>query len=101
MISSSIRHSRSAQRRPWRSLSSNCSALARPSASAALSRCASNGAQFALATGVVLGEFFDLGGQRAHVDQIVRGPGGVFGRRASVVIEGEGSHKHPIAEAER
>ena len=58
-------------------------------------------AQFLVAAAMRLDQVFDFGGQRARVDQIVRAPGGVLGRGARTVIDGEGGHAHPIAEAGR
>ena len=57
--------------------------------------------QFALAAAVRLDQLLQVGGQRACVDQIARAPGGVLGRGARNLIDGKGSHGHPIAEVGR
>ena len=57
-------------------------------------------AQFLVAAAMGLDQVFQFGGQRARIDQVIRAPGRVLGRGARTVIDGEGGHAHPIAEAE-
>ena len=57
--------------------------------------------QFLLAAAVRLDQLLQFAGQRACVDQIVRAPGGVPGRGVRNLIDGKGSHGHPIAEVGR
>ena len=77
-----MRHSRSAQRRPWRSLSSSCSACGaavgqRAPSAAARPRVRSS----LLGAGMLVGELCELGGDRARVEQL--------GVVAAAVSEGE------------
>ena len=88
MISSCMPQSRSAQRRPWRSLSSRSSARVRASVSADLQALSHGGAQLALA-GVRGGERLEVGDDCRAVDQFdgARGALGIeHHARAGVVV---------------
>ena len=69
MISSCIWHSRSAQRRPWRSLSSSCSACARACASADFRRCATAVRNSRSRPAWVSASAFEVGDDCRAVDQ--------------------------------
>ena len=76
MISSWVWHSRSAQRRPWRSLSSNCSALGAGLGQRDFEAARDGGAQFALAPGMGFGKGFEVGDDRRAIDEFGRGTRG-------------------------
>ena len=92
MISSSSRHSRSAQRRPWRSLQQQLLGLGAAFVERGLQPLRQRGAQFALAAAMGLGEAFQVGGDGADIDQLARVPGRMLGRRARAGFEGERGH---------
>ena len=73
MISSCIWHSRSAQRRPWRSFSNSSSAAGARLRQRRFQPLRHGGAQFALAPGIGRRERLEIGDDRRGIDQFDAG----------------------------
>ena len=70
MISSWVWHSRSAQRRPWRSLSNSSLGAGARLGERGLKPASHGGAQLALAPGMSFGQRVEVGDDRRSVDEL-------------------------------